>query len=44
MPATGIILALLGIWVLLRTIRHNVPVKNKEGKVEEGGLVEKLIG
>jgi hypothetical protein len=44
MPATGFILLLLGLWVLLRTIRHNVPVKTASGKIEEGGLVEKLLG
>jgi hypothetical protein len=40
MPATGIVLVLLGLFVLLRTIRHNVPLKGG-GK---GGLVEKLLG
>jgi hypothetical protein len=40
MPALGAILILLGLWVLLRTVRHNVPLKGG-GK---GGLVETILG
>ena len=40
MPAFGAILILLGLWALLRTVRHNVPLKN--GKT--GGLVEVVLG
>lgn len=40
MPAFGAVLILLGLWVLLRTVRHTVPLK----KGGEGGLVEKLLG
>lgn len=40
MPAFGAVLLLLGLFVLLRTIRHNVPLAN--GKT--GGLVEIILG
>lgn len=40
MPAFGAVLILLGLWVLLRTVRHNVPLKG--GK--QGGLVELILG
>lgn len=40
MPAFGAVLLLLGLWILFRTVRHNVPLKN--GKI--GGLVEKILG
>ena len=40
MPAFGAVLILLGFFVLMRTIRHNIPLK----KGGNGGLVEKLLG
>lgn len=40
MPALGTILVLLGLFVLLRTVRHNIPLKS--GK--QGGLVEVVLG
>jgi hypothetical protein len=40
MPALGAVLILLGLWVLLRTVRHNVALKGG-GK---GGLVETILG
>jgi hypothetical protein len=39
-PAFGAVLILLGLFVLMRTIRHNLPLKN--GK--KGGLVERFLG
>jgi hypothetical protein len=39
MPAFGLVLIILGLWVLLRTVR---PTELSGGKT--GGLVEKLVG
>ncbi len=43
MPAFGAVLLIFGLWVLLRTVRHNVPIESKEGKCN-GGLVEMILG
>lgn len=40
MPAVGIVLVLFGLFLLLRTVRHNIPLK----KGGHGGLVEKILG
>lgn len=40
MPAFGAVLILLGLFVLFRTVRHNLPLRNG-GK---GGLVERILG
>jgi hypothetical protein len=39
MPAFGLVLIILGLFLLLRTVRH-VELPNGQ----KGGLVEKLIG
>lgn len=40
MPAFGIVLALLGLWLILRTVRKVVPLKNGQ----RGGLVQLVMG
>lgn len=44
MPAFGIILMLVGFWVLLRTVRHNLNLVGSNGKPFKGGLAEKILG
>jgi hypothetical protein len=39
-PALGLVLILLGVWIMLRTVRHNLPLKQGGS----GGLVEKILG